>query len=110
MALDYTAATVRSQTGGIATRPNFQDYLEVPGDASYTTGGYSLDSFLEALVEQARSIKNVLGHGTNGTTKVDVRWDAVAGKMVVVSTTTGVQISNATDLSAYTFYLSIFSE
>lgn len=110
MALDYTAATVRSQTGGIASRPTFHDFIEVPGDTSYTTGGYALDSFLESLVEQARSIKNIVGHGTNGTTKVDVRWDAVTSKLVVVSTTTGAQVSNATDLSLYTFYLTIFSE
>lgn len=110
MALDYTAATVRSQTGKIASRPNFNDYIEVPGDASYATGGYSMDSFFESLVEQARTIKNIIGHGTNGTTKVDVRWVASSGKMMVVSTTTGVEVANATNLSAYTFYLTIFSE
>lgn len=86
------------------------DQVEVPGDASYATGGYSLDSFLESLVEEARTIKNVLGFGTNGSTKVDVRWVASTSKMMVVSTTTGAQISNGTDLSGYTFYLTIFSE
>lgn len=110
MALDYTAATLKSQTGSVASRPNFHDYLEVPGDDSYATGGYALNDFLESLVNEARTIKNVLGHGTNGTTKVDVRWNATTGKMLVVSTTTGVEVSNATDLSGYTFYLTVFSE
>lgn len=110
MALVYTAATLNSQTGGIATRPNFQDVLQVPGDSSYATGGYALNDFLEALVQETRNIKNVLGHGTNSTTKVDVRWNATAGKMLVVSTTTGVEVSNGTDLSGYTFYLTVWSE
>ena len=110
MALDYTTATLRTQQGGVASRPQFMDRVDTPGDASYATGGYALDSFLESLVEQSRSIKNVLGHGTNGTTKVDVRWDSTTSKMLVVSTTTGVEISNATDLSAYTFYLTIFAD
>jgi hypothetical protein len=110
MALDYTAATVRSQTGGVPSRPMFMDYLEVPGDASYATGGYALGTFLESLVEASRTIKNVIGHGTNGTTKVDVRWNAATSKMLVVSTTTGVEVSNATNLSAYTFYLTTWSE
>ena len=86
------------------------DQVTVVGDSSYATGGYAMDSFVESLVEQARTVKNVFGHGTNGSTKVDVRWDATTSKMLVVSTTTGAQISNATDLSGYTFYLTIFSE
>ncbi len=110
MALNYAVATLGAQTSGVATRVVFMDQLSVVGDASYATGGYELDSFFESLVEQTRTIKNVFGHGTNGSTKVDVRWDATTGKMLVVSTTTGAQVSNATDLSGYTFYLTIFSE
>jgi hypothetical protein len=108
--LDYTLATLGAQTSGVATRVVFMDQVTIVGDSSYATGGYAMDSFFESLVEQARTIKNVLGHGTNGSTKVDVRWDATTAKMLVVSTTTGAQISNATDLSGYTFYLTIFSE
>lgn len=110
MALAFGDATVRSQAGAIASRPLFMDYIEVPGDSSYATGGYAADSFLESLVQASRTIKNVLGHGTNGTTKVDVRWVASTGKIMVVSTTTGVEVSNATNLSAYTFYLTFISE
>lgn len=110
MALDYTAATLGAQSSGIATRAIFMDQVEVPGDASYATGGYTLDSFFESLVEETRTIKNVMGFGTNGTTKVDVRWVSSTSKLMVVSTTTGAQIANATDLSGYTFYLTIFSE
>lgn len=110
MALNYADATLGAQSSGIATRALFMDQVDVPGDASYATGGYAMDSFVESLVEQARTVKNVLGFGTNGSTKVDVRWDATTSKMLVVSTTTGAQIANATDLSGYTFYLTIFSE
>jgi hypothetical protein len=110
MALDYTVATLGAQASGVATRAIFMDQVSVVGDSSYATGGYALDSFFESLVEQARAIKNVFGFGTNGSTKVDVRWNATAGKMLVVSTTTGAEISNGTNLSGYTFYLTIWSE
>lgn len=110
MALDYTAATIRSQAGQIASRPLFMDNIEVPGDASYATGGYSLDTFAESLMQQTRNVKNVVGHGTNGSTMVVVRWNATTGKMLVVSATTGVEVANATNLSGYTFFLMLISE
>lgn len=110
MALDYTAATKRNQAGGVAHAPLFLDRIETPGDTSYATGGYTMDSFLESLLEASRSIQDIQGYGSNGTTKVDVRWNAATGKMLVLTTSSGAEVANATNLSGYTFYLSIWSK
>ncbi len=110
MALDYTAATVLSRSGGIASRPQFVDYVSFPGDSSYATGGYLVDDFLTATVGADRKITSAWGHCTNGTNAgYDVRYNPTTGKLLVVSASTKVEISNATDLSGFTFYVHFLS-
>ena len=75
-------------------------YWDITGDASYATGGYTISPAkvgLKNIHGVVLASANTAGIGTSP------RWNSQTGKLMLYNGST--QVSNATDVSTYTFRL-----
>lgn len=90
----------------------FVDQLSFAGDSAYPTGGSTnFDQFVRDLTNDGRNVIAVIGNDCGAN---DVHYvppvGSTPGKLKVYVRATGVEVANATDLSAVTFQVVVFSK
>lgn len=98
-----------NEHGGEApSKPRFIDRLSFAGDSAYPTGGTAAfeDSY-QAKIGQRRKVLSVKSEDCGA---YGVVYDRANDKLKVIVLATGVEVANATDLSATTFVVVVESK
>lgn len=79
------------------------------GDSAYATGGTAaFSTFMQTKLERGVSVIAVFGIGIGGGAGYHLSYDATNDKLLVHVGATGLEVANATDLSAVTFNATVF--
>lgn len=107
-----TTATVLAQIGWSPNNSTPIMNLSITGDAAYATGGSaSFKAFVESKIGRGlESIVAVVGIGIGGGAGYHLSYDTANDKLLVHAGATGLQVANATDLSAVTFNATIIAQ
>jgi hypothetical protein len=108
MALDPTQINVLREFGGAPNNPQFTDVLSFPADNAYPTGGYTgFSAFVSIALNGTRQVLSVSNNKNSG--HYTAQYDFVNDALVVIDTTTGLEVANGTDLHALVLQLQVLS-
>lgn len=95
LTLDYA-----TPIGGVRDRfnSNLTRQLKLTGPASYATGGLVIDNSNDFGWRETRSVSGMI---SDGTTFYDLFLDYANQKIKVISQSTGNEVANTTNLSAF---------
>jgi len=96
-----------------ALRPQFMDVVSFAGDSSYPTGGTAFDALFQAKTKDQRNPIAVIAIDGGG---YQVAYDRATGKLKLYqgdndnsADAPGIEVPNATNLSAVTFVVLVIS-
>lgn len=102
------AITVEKNSGAKVSAPTFVDRLSFAGDASYPTGGtVDFEGSVRTKIGDNRTVIGIFAEDCGAYRPV---YDNATDKLKVYQTSDGAEVSNATNLSATTFKVVVFSK
>ena len=103
--------TLSERAGYMPSAPLFVDIIDIVGDSAYPTGGSAFDAKYKALKHQTRMILAVIPVDCRGFIPA---YDSATGKLKFyyndnnnAADSAGIEVPNATDLSAITFRVGV---
>jgi hypothetical protein len=108
MALDPTTINLLQEFGGAPNNPQFTDVLTFNGDNAYPTGGYTaFSAFVSTALNGTRQVLTVSNNKNSG--HYAAQYDFVNDALVIIDTTTGLEVPNGTDLHTLVLQLQVLS-
>ena len=90
-------------TNNIATSYPLLLFGTVPGPSSYATGGIALDFVTDFGSQVVPIAVFSYEQQATGTLTYDAKYDSTAKKLVIYDAGTTTEVSNTTDIDAFTF-------